>query len=197
MRRFRITTIRFQGTSGKAPNAAGERCRAASPMISKRRTTASCVRWSARNCSRLMPARCCWMMRAESRMSARYALSFDINRPRGRKDGVAAIGIAAAFNGPTADQIHRAAKNFRQLELHVHPFQQTTVLVFFRGERAEQIHVAVGTKIVAQRRAKNFQPGDAAFVAKPAHGFIVVAEFHNAAATWRAWAISSLAICRI
>src|ERR1019366_9030895 len=114
------------------------------------------------------------MMRAESRMSARYALSFDINRPRGRKNGVAAIGIAAAFNGPTADQIHRAAKNFRQLELHVHPFQQTTVLVFFRRERAERIHVAARAEIIAEGRAENFQPGDAAFMAKLAHSLGVV-----------------------
>jgi len=109
-----------------------------------------------------------------------YALSLDINRLRGRKNGVATIGITTPLNGPTADQIHRAAKNLGQLELHVHSFQQPAVLIFFRRECAEQIYIAVGTKIIAQGRAKKFQLGNAALTAKLAHGFNVVFWLHGA-----------------
>ena len=114
-----------------------------------------------------------------SRMSARYALSFDIDWLRGRKNSVTTIGIAAAFNGSTADQIHRAAKNLLQLELHIDKLQQAAVLVFFRGEGAEQVHVAVRAEIIAQRRAEQFQPGHSALAAKPADRFVDVKKFYG------------------
>src|ERR1017187_9128592 len=118
-------------------------------------------------------------MRAESRMSARYALSFDIDRLGGRKNGVAPIVIATALNCLSADQIHRTLENFFQAGLHVHPFQQTAAFILFSRERAEQVHVAVAAKIVTQRRAKQFQSSNAAFVAESAQGFNVISWFHS------------------
>src|SRR5437879_5614516 len=133
MRTFRIPITRFQGTSGRALKVSGARCRAASPIVSNRRITASWVRKSERNCSRDMPARCWRTIRADSRMSARSALSLDIKRMGIRQDGGSAVGIAAALNGAAADKVHPAPKDPLQTALQTHPLQQAAALVFLRG----------------------------------------------------------------
>ena len=75
-----------------------------------------------------------------------------------------AVAVAAAFNGPAAHQVHRAAKHFRQFLLHVRPVEQGRSGI--TSKRGQQINVAFIAKIIAQRRAEQFEPGNAVFPAE-------------------------------
>ena len=77
-----------------------------------------------------------------------------------------AIAVAAALDGAAAYQVHRPAKQFRQILLHLRPIKQRWMRI--RSQRRQQIYVAFIPEIVAQSRAEQFQPGDATLSAEPA-----------------------------
>ena len=87
-----------------------------------------------------------------------------------------AVAVAAVFNGAAAHQVHRTAKQVGQLFLHVGPIEQGRMRV--RPQRRQQVHITFVAKIIAQSRAEQFQPGDAALAAEPAQMFGIEIQFH-------------------
>src|SRR6266542_5162735 len=121
---LRIAVMSCHGTSGSSRRASGDKCRAASPMISNLRFTASYFSSLAINCCLFTPLTNRAMALAALRMSARYALSLDIDWPGGGQDGVATIRVLTALDGPAAHEVNGSSKNLRQFQLQIRPSQQ-------------------------------------------------------------------------
>src|SRR5487761_341652 len=115
MRMFRIAVSSRHGISGKRLRASGDNRRAASPIISNLRFTASYFSSFALKASGETPLVKRRIALAASRMSSRYASSFRINLGRRGEDGMFAVTVAAALDGAPAHQVHRAAKQLGQL----------------------------------------------------------------------------------
>ena len=97
---------------------------------------------------------------------------------RCRENLVLAIRIFAALNGPPADQIHGAAKEFFKIKFDRDPLEQSALLVW--PKCAKQIHVAVIAEIIPERRAEQFQPGDSVLLAKFCQRCRIELHFHVA-----------------
>src|SRR5438445_150195 len=155
---FRIPLILRKGRFGKRACVSAERRLATSPMISNRRSTASCFSADAMKLSCVTPRRYLPMAFAESSMSrsSPNCLSSDIESQGRGEDLAAPVGIAAVLHGGAADKIDRAAEALLQIFLQATHFQKPHART---GQKLDQqVDVAALVRLPARERAEKFHP---------------------------------------
>src|SRR5947209_3398150 len=152
MVKLRISTIFRYGSSGNSTLASSTILRAASPMISSRRTTESCNWMSFANSSSEIRSTYGIARRADTRMSWRNPLLCNVKHHRRAQDRRLADWIQTSFDGASCQQIDRPTEQRPQFVSHIRKVEQRSPRIGREGD--ENIHIALRPEVIAHHAAE-------------------------------------------